>query len=116
MRAATTRKPTCSNRRNTSPIRFRPTPSGLMMERVRSMGMIASDTWDLPPFKGPTKTAKCTGAAACRQSGCQPKCLYYLEKRGPCGNRKSTAGLHVEALAAAAFAFGFGVLKLEGLI
>src|ERR1700688_2524857 len=46
MRAAITRKPAPSNRRYTSPIKLRPTPSGFTMERVRSIGMMTSGALD----------------------------------------------------------------------
>src|ERR1700722_16009728 len=42
MRAAITRKPAPSNRRYTSPIKLRPTPSGFTMERVRSIAILTS--------------------------------------------------------------------------
>src|SRR5580698_3319712 len=82
---------------------------------------------------GLTKTAKCTGEGPLKQSRRGPKSLYYLEKPACLGaTRRISRGrsepvrwllaaraqkdLHVEALAAAAFALGFGVLKLECLI
>src|SRR5579863_10349491 len=42
MRAAMIRKPACSKRRYTSPIRLRLTPSGLTIERVRSSAISGS--------------------------------------------------------------------------
>src|SRR6202162_4365726 len=152
MRAAITRKPAPSNRRYTSPIKLRPTPSGFTIERVRSIGMMTSGAVaGNPPQWGPTKTAKCTGEGPSRQSGRVPKSLYYLEKPDPgcrrnamrfdpakllgaCAPRPTGIALRcpccaqargglpwppksdVEALAAAAFALGLGVLELERLI
>src|SRR5277367_6208531 len=66
-------------------------------------------------LEGPTKTAKCTGADALRQSRWRPKCLYCLGKR-PWRPARAKPASDVETLPAAAFALGLGILKLEGLV
>src|SRR5580693_7722101 len=93
------------------------------MDKVRSIGMRTSgNPLGKPACRGPTKTAKCTGAGALKQTGRQPKSLYYLEKPEPkswlpsIGPRRSRPPSDVETLAAAAFALGLRVLELEGLV
>src|SRR5260370_10246279 len=84
MRAAITRKPAPSKRRYTSPIKLRLTPSGLTMERERSIGMMTSGAVaGNAPQRGLTKTAKRTGEGLSKQLGRLPKSLDYLEKPGP---------------------------------
>src|ERR1700722_2911526 len=116
MRAAITRKPAPSNRRYTSPIKLRPTPSGFTMERVRSIAILTSGAgMENPPQWGPTKTAKCTGEGLSKQSRRVPKPLYYLEKGAITGTRTASRS-NVEAFAAAALALGLGILELERLV
>src|SRR6267142_2082034 len=118
MRAAITRKPAPSKRRYTSPIKLRPTPSGFTMERVRSIGMMTSGCLDgesAPKGGRQRPRSVLERGPPSNQDGCRSPCITWK-------NRVLAAGLSpfpkldVEALAAAAFTLGLGVLELERLV
>src|SRR5271166_2767421 len=102
------RKPTRSKRPNISPIRLRPTPSGLMMERVRSMGMITSGSIAKDRevyWSGPAQAIRTL-----------PEVPVLLGKTLKQAATPAPPPSDAETLAAAAFALGFRVLELEGLV
>ena len=80
------------------------------------MGMMTSVSCGVGPGRGPDKDREVYWRRPGQAIGSMsPKCLYYLEKlasRVPRQSRRSDA----EALPAAAFALGFRILELEGLV
>src|SRR5471032_94619 len=100
MRAANTFRPACSKRRYTSPIRLRPTPSGLTMDRVRSMDMGTSRNCGLraPWEAGKDCEVYWSGDTQAIRTITEVPVLHGKTRLAAFGNRR----LNVETLAAAA--------------